>query len=118
MLATLCGPMSVADEIKLGGFWIRDVSIQGIEDQHVVYFNRVGTEFTRPIRAVQGIKLSAYPQLEEAYDALDNKNDPTAQKALEDVRGKTGSPWLRQWVSNRAVSGVTDQLLELGMARH
>jgi len=101
---TACCAMASADEIKLGGFWIGDVSIQGVEDAQVVYFNRVGTEFTRPIQAVQGLKLSAYPQLEDAYEALDNKDDLAALQALEDVRGKTGSPWLQQWVSHLLVA--------------
>ncbi len=98
-----------ADEIKLGGFWIGDVSIQGIEDGQVLYFNRVGTEFTRPIERVEGLKLSAYPQLSQAYDAMDEGDDRTAQQALEQVRGKAIAPWLRHWVS-RVLIEVYDRL--------
>lgn len=87
-----------ADEIKLGGFWIGDVSIQGVEDGQVLYFNRVGTEFARPLASVQGLKLSAYPQLGQAYEAIEKGDDTAAQRALEQVRGKATAPWLRQWV--------------------
>lgn len=110
-LSVICGygDVSWADEIKLGGFWIKDVSIQGIEDGQVLYFNRVGTEFVRPIEQVQDLRLSAYPQLGQAGEAIELGDDRTAQQALEQVRSKAVDPWLRQWVC-RLLVGVYDRL--------
>ncbi len=106
-------PTAQADEIKLGGFWIKDVSIQAIENDHVVYYNRVGTEFARPLETVQGIRIEAYPQLRQAEEAIANGNYRQAQETLLKAYSKARSSWLKQWVGHLLV-GVYDHL---GMAR-
>jgi len=90
-----------ADAIKLGGFWIEDVSVQGVEYGSVVYFNRVGTELSRPIERVQGLKLSSYPSLGKAQQAIEAGNDREALRALLRVQSqnKGGAPWVGQWVN-------------------
>ena len=104
-----------ADEVKLGGFWISDVSVQGIEEEQIYYFNRAGTEFVRPIRGVQGLKLSAYPQLGKAYHAIDRGDYKVAQRALEHVRAKASARWLQQWASHLLID-VYDRLALPGEA--
>ena len=108
LLAAL-GGVAGADEIKLGGFWIKDVSIHSIEDGQVLYFNRVGTEFTRPLGGVEGLNLSAYPQLAQAQQAIAGGDDRTAMALLQEVWGKARTDWLRQWVSY-LLMGVYDRL--------
>ncbi len=108
VLATLCGTAH-ADEIKLGGFWIKDVNIHSVQDGQVLYFNRVGTEFTRPLEGVQGLHLSAYPQLAQAQQAIADGDDRTAAALLQEVWGKARTDWLRQWVSHLLI-GVYDRM--------
>ena len=99
-IANWCGTAS-ADAIKLGGFWIEDVSVQGVEYGNVVYFNRVGTELSRPIELVQGLKLSSYPSLGKAQQAIEAGNGREALRALLLVQNQTqgGAPWVGQWVN-------------------
>ncbi len=98
-----------ADEIKLGGFWISDIGVQGIEDGQMVYYNRVGTEFRRPLENVQGLRLSTYPQLGKAHEAIAKGNDRAALMELLGARQKASNKWLRHWVSHLLV-GVYDRL--------
>lgn len=100
-----------ADAIKLGGFWIEDISIQGIEYGNVVYFNRVGTELSRPVEQVQGLKLSSYPSLGKAQQAIHAGDDRAALQALLQVQNQSrgGAPWVRHWV-NYSLVGVYDRL--------
>ena len=99
-VAAWCSTAS-ADAIKLGGFWIENVSVQGVEYGRVVYFNRVGTELSRPIERVQGLKLSSYPSLGKAQQAIDAGKNREALQALLRVQSqsKGGAPWVGQWVN-------------------
>lgn len=92
-----------ADAVKLGGFWIDNVTVQGIVDGKVLYINSIGTEFSRPIQALEGLKLTPYPQLGLAQESIGAGNDRLAVRNLLEVQRKAREPWVRQWVSYQLV---------------
>lgn len=92
-----------ADAVKLGGFWIDNVTVQGIVDGRVLYINSIGTEFSRPIQALEGLKLTSYPQLGLAQESIGAGNDRLAVRNLLEVQRKAREPWVRQWVSYQLV---------------
>ena len=105
----LSASTTLADDIKLGGFWIENVSILGIEKSHVLYVNRIGTELSRPLRQLQGLKLTAYPQLAEAEELLGKGQDRKALLTLQQVHRRAATRWLKQWVGHM-LTGLYDQL--------
>lgn len=112
VVVVFCPRPAGADEIKLGGFWIKDVSIQGIEGGQVLYVNRVGTELSRPLGGVQGMRLTNFPQLGQAEEAAERGDRRGEIEKLNHVRSRTNTQWLRNWVGYRLVAGYND----LGMA--
>jgi len=102
--------VTYADAVKLGGFWIGGVSVQRVANGQVYYIiDSTGLEFSRRLSLLEGLKLTAYPQLAKAEQALDRADDTAALQALLQVRRMTREPWLIQWVSYRLV-GVYDRL--------
>ena len=69
----------------------------------------MGTEFSRPLESVEGLKLSIFPQLARAQEAIVSGDDRAALETLQEVRGKADTPWLQQWVNHR-LTGVYDRL--------
>ncbi len=93
---------SLADAVKLGGFWIEDVTIQSISDGNINYVSSAGSEAQRKLKDVQGLRLTAMPDLGEAEALLENgKELPKAVNLLAGVRSKARQDWLRDWATYR-----------------
>ena len=67
----LASPSTQADEILFDGLWIPQVTVVGINDGQVVYETATGAEVTRPLREVEGLRLTGYPRLEEGRAAAE-----------------------------------------------
>ncbi|MEX0776906.1 MAG: hypothetical protein WD042_14470 [Phycisphaeraceae bacterium] len=104
LVGLTCPDTLWADAVKLGGFWIDDQVVQSINDGKLSYVNSAGTEAVRGLEEVQGIKLSAFPDLGKAEDLIQEKKDLSeAMRLLTAVRGNARQEWLRQWVDYRLV---------------
>ncbi len=99
---------TLADAVKLGGFWINDVTVDDISDEQLIYVNRMGLEDVKPLASVQGLKITAYPELAQAQDAIDAGNEQAAAEALVNLRATVREDWLRNWVSYLLI-GVYDR---------
>lgn len=94
------GPATLGgDSVRLDGFWIDNVSIDSMGDGLVVYTTATGAEQTRPLSAVQGIRLALYPELSEAWQAIQAGDDADAARALEVVIAKARRPWVKHYVN-------------------
>jgi tetratricopeptide (TPR) repeat protein len=105
-LSLALGGVAWADSIKLGGFWIDEVTIQGISGDTIVYTNNQDAEVVKPVAQLEGLKITAYPDVAIAQDALDKKNDDAAAKALTQVMTKSRLPWLKQWAAFHRVQAL------------
>ena len=100
-----------ADAVKLEGFWIQDVIVDHINETHIVYVSGNGSEVSRAIDSVQGLYLTAYPELEQAEQALEAGDHTTARAPLEKANNRASEPWLKHWVSRKLLR-VYDQVGE------
>ena len=98
--------VAAADELKLGDFWIRNLTVINIDEGAIHYSDDLGTESSRALDRLNGMKLSVYPALATAQDALDAGEDLKAVRALETVRGRTRDAWLRHWVLHLEVEAL------------
>lgn len=89
---------ALADSVKLGGFWIQDVTVDSITGGQLLYYSSIGSEFSRPVAELRGLKLSAYPDMATAQDAMDAGDHAAAVQKLLGVLDNAREPWLRQWV--------------------
>jgi len=97
------GPALAQDAVKLSGFWIDQVTVRSIDGGQVHYQTASGKEMSRPIEALQGLRLERYSGLAQAFEAIAQANDPAAVKELEGVYADATEPWLRGYVGNELV---------------
>ncbi len=86
-----------ADSVKLGGFWINDVQIKDVIDGEIVYTTSIGTENTRPIGVVQGVKVDAFPGLAEAQTAKESGDHEQALAKYKKVAVRSRQRWARHY---------------------
>ncbi len=102
LISLILSTLTRADAIKLSGLWIEDVTIQGINDSTLTYVTSVANEAQCKLADVQGIRLTAIPELGQAEAMLESGKDlPRAVALLGEVRGKAGQAWLRDWATYR-----------------
>lgn len=87
------------DAVKIGGFWINDVAVQGFTEGQIVYFAPGGGEVNQPLDKLEGIKLGKYPAMGAASEAIEAGNDAEALKQLTALRGNAKEPWLQRYVN-------------------
>ena len=98
LLLWLC-PGAAADEIRVGRFWYRDLTIEAIEEGQAIYVLQSGTQLTAPLQRVGAMRIDKYPDLGKAHDALAKKKDDKALSLLKRLDGKVKERWLANWVS-------------------
>ena len=86
-----------ADEVKIGNFWYNDFAVINYDNGQLNY-QIAGNEFKKPLTDFQAFKLSAYPQLAAAEDALTKGNTKDALTNLKSARGRVKEVWLRLWL--------------------
>jgi len=118
--------LAVADAVRISGFWIEDVTIQSVTPEQVVYVNASGQEFTQPRAAVQGMRFTDYPQVEQANAALPEDGRPSpaqakeAARLLREARARAEQEdelWLAHWLANRGMKLEQAHGLPLEAAR-
>lgn len=90
---------TLADDIRLGGFWYENVTILDFEENQIVYSPAVGGEVRQNIREVQGLRLQAHPQMEQGLNALQEGEFERAITALQTVASNAREGWIRQFAT-------------------
>lgn len=116
MLATLVAALTLAfvsiaraDSIKMGDLWLDGVSIQKIENGMILYTSRAGQDEERDLTKVQGIKLTAHPELEAATKASAEKKDADAVAALQKVMATARQPWVKHYAQSQMIPALDRQ---------
>lgn len=109
------------DSVKIGGFWIDNVALQGVVEGQLVYLASGGGEVAQPLEKVEGVKLGKYPAMALAQAAIEAGNDAEAVKQLTTVRGSAKEPWLQRYSGKMLMeaadrSGKADQAIDAFIA--
>jgi hypothetical protein len=92
-----------ADSIKLGdGLWVDNVAIDTYDGVSLHYLVNSVPQ-TKYLSDIEGFKLAAYPQLEEAEKSLKANKPKEVLGHYKAVRGKAKEPWLRIWLDAKLV---------------
>lgn len=94
--------IALADSIKLGNLWVDGVTVDTFDGNELHYLVN-GTPNKQFLTKIDGFKLAAYPQLEEAEKALKAGKGKDVLAQLKVVRGRAKEPWLRLWLDSRLV---------------
>lgn len=97
---------AIADAVKTADLWVDDVSILNVTAGQLIYSNAAGDEVTRPLAVVQGLKVTAYPELAQAQEAMDAGKDAQAAELLMRVNTRARQPWLKSWTRKLAVGAL------------
>ena len=97
LLVVLVQGLAVADSVKLGGQWIENVSVQSIDGGQILYTVGSGGEVTKPLSALQGLKLSAYPDLGKGILALESKKPADGIAPLKLLVANARQAWVKQY---------------------
>ncbi len=96
-LLLLPGLAAAQDSVKIGGFWIDNVAVQGVVDGQIVYLAAGGGEVSQPLERLEGLKLGRYPAMAQAQAALEAGDDSEALRHLTTLRGAAREPWLQRY---------------------
>lgn len=108
LLTGLPASSAWADAVKLSGLWLDGVTVQGLDEGQVLFTTATGVEREASLAEVEGIKLSKFPALAEAMDAIEAGQEKAAIKPLVEV-AKNGQP---EWVpmyANYVLVGIADR---------
>ncbi len=94
---------ALADSIKLSGAWIDNVTIQDATGGNLDYTTASGNDVEKPLASVEGLKMSAYPELEAAQAAMAAGKFTDAVALEQKVLASVRQPWLRQWIQAQLV---------------
>jgi predicted negative regulator of RcsB-dependent stress response len=100
-LLLLSAARAAADAVRIGGFWINDVSVEKVEGGEVVYYSSGGSLVTKPLAELSGVRLKAYPGLGEAEKAIENENWGRAREKLQGELEGDRPAWLKRWLRAR-----------------
>lgn len=108
LIASLSGSLQ-ADAVKLGSFWIENVSVEHIADLKIYYYNNIGVEFAESVDELHGLKLDQNPHLAAYEQAMSDGDCRLAADALLSADRLSHDPWLHQWIL-RCLIRVYDKL--------
>lgn len=98
----LTGGLVHADSIKLGNLWVDGVTVDTFDGNELHYLVN-GSPNKQFLTKIDGFKLAAYPQLEEAEKALTAGKPKEVLAHFKVVRGRAKEVWLRTWLDSRLV---------------
>lgn len=93
-----------ADSVKLGGFWIDNVTVRDVVEGSIVYTTSTGRENARPIGAVQGLRLDAFPQLATAQTAAAKGDHDAALADYNKVIRSARQKWVKHWATSHKIA--------------
>ena len=99
----------LADSVKLGGFWIDDVTVREIVYGKIVYATATGSERVQPLAKLQGLKLTAFPDSVPGQAALDAKDYEQVLARFAEIARQARRPWVRHWALSHEIAAL-DQL--------
>ena len=103
LFVSLClSSAAMADAIKLGNLWVENVTVDTYDGNELHYLVN-GTPNKQFLTKIDGFKLAAYPQLEEAEKALAAGKSKEVLTLFKTVRGRAKEVWLRTWLDSRLV---------------
>lgn len=101
MLMCSAGSAALADAVKISNFWLSGVSVQSIDEGMILFINARGDQVQQPLEKLQGLKVDALPQLEQADEATEAGEHDQAVKLLQAALGEARQPWQKQYLNWR-----------------
>lgn len=105
-LVALPPAAAVADEVKVGGFWVRDVAIRSVRDGKLYFRSPTGATLSRPLDAIEGIRIDAYPALEKGRSSFDAADYNQAVEQFKSVADNARVDWLQAYARARMVESA------------
>jgi len=96
--------LSTADSIKISKLWAPDVTIEKVADGNITFTTKSGEETERPLTAVEGIKLDAFPDLAKAYAAIEARKPAEAIPLFQKVASTASKPWIKQFCKAQLIA--------------
>ena len=103
--------VAAADQIRVNGIWVPGVDILRVADGKMVYVTAAGQDVRRDYREITGLRLDAYPKLQEAFELVEKGEDQLAIRVFTTVRGQVKAK--DAWVgleTLRQISAAQDRL--------
>lgn len=105
-LPLLAVPATHADAVKIGEFWLKPVTVEGVMDGQLAYTTKFNVEIRKPLAEINALRLAKYPQLEEAAELAATGEYLQVLKKLGTIRRPQS--WLRDWISAQVVQIAGD----------
>ncbi len=102
----LCSAIASADAVRLSGFWIENATIQSVTDGQLIYVTSTGGRVTRPLTDVEGLRLTNYPEVEQAQAALGAGEPQRAVTLLREAMGKSRQEWATRYMQRLLVTAL------------
>ena len=99
-----------ADAIKFEGQpWVQNVRIQSIGGGEIVYLAPAGTEVRGTLDTLEAIRMTIYPQMEQAQAALEAGDAGRAVELLQELRRQGRDPWVQHYARRELVGALERQ---------
>ena len=97
----------VADDVRIGKYWHRQVTIEEVQQGTIVYTDSFGNEHIRELEHVQAIKIPTFEELGRAQDALDAGDAEAAVVHFTRVQKRVRRPpWLKHWIQWQTMNAL------------
>lgn len=106
LAAIACGLAGVstsalADGLKFGELELRDLAIETIVEDKIIFVNAGGFSNTRDIKEVKLIRMNQYPDLGRGEDFLAARRPGDALSSFQKARSGLKHKWLGPWIDWR-----------------
>lgn len=98
LLLAMAPHAATGDAVRLSGFWIDQVVIQTIEDGKLAYTTAAGVQVTKPLAEIEGLRLTAYPEIEQAQTAIEAADPAAAPPLLRDAMRRSRQEWATRYM--------------------
>ncbi len=104
LLATMLGATAEADDVQIDQLWYRNVRVVGLRDGRLLY-NVRGAARDVALGEVNGLRLDAHTEWQQADQAIEREKFDTAIRLLNQMAGDLGrrQAYLRPLVQRRLV---------------
>jgi len=104
LLLLPCVSARASDEVKVGTFWIKDVTVRGFADGAVIFTTDAGGERVVPLGQLHGIRSTAEVKLTDAQAALEAGDNQKAIGLFRAAAGASRQGWVKQWAGWKQVT--------------
>ncbi len=108
LLLLPCVPAHAADEVKVGAFWIPDVTVRGFANGSVIFTTDNGGERVVPLDQLHGIRSTIESNLTDAEAAIEAGDREKAANLFRAAAGASRQSWVKQWAGWKQVTLLDD----------